>query len=100
MIPRNRETTHPGEVLQHEFLVPMGISQLKLAASLGISVQRVNEIVKGKRGVTPETAWLLSAFFQVSPEFWMNLQTAYDLSKHRPSTKLQRIMRSRKAALA
>lgn len=100
MIPRKRKTTHPGEILLHEFLDPMGISQLKLAEILGISVQRINEIVKGKRGVTPETAWLFSAFFKVSPEFWMNLQTSYDLSTHKPDSKMEKLIKTRKAQAA
>ena len=62
----------------------MGISQVALAKHLGIPVQRVNEIVRGKRGVTPDTAWLLSKAFGTTPEFWMNLQTAYDLVRKKP----------------
>ncbi len=100
MIPRNRNATHPGEILLHEFLQPMSISQIKLAEILGVSVQRINEIVKGKRGITPETAWLLAAFFRVSPEFWMNLQTAYDLSRHKPDSKTEKLIISRKAHAA
>jgi antitoxin HigA-1 len=97
MIPQKRKATHPGEVLLYEFLEPMGITQLKLAAVLGISAQRINEIVKGKRGITPETAWLFAAFFKISPEFWMNLQTSYDLSTHRPEGNLEKLIRGRKA---
>ena len=55
-----------------------------LAAKLGIPLQRVNELCKGKRGITPETAWLLYKAFDVSPQFWMNLQTSHDLSHTRP----------------
>ena len=58
----------------------MGLTQKKLAEHLGIAVQRVNEIVKGKRGISPDTAWLLSEAFNTSPEFWLNLQSMYDLS--------------------
>ena len=93
MVPRNRIATHPGEILLHEFLNPMGLSQLKLAEILGISVQRINEIVKGKRGITPETAWLFSAFFKVSPEFWMNLQSTYGLSTHKLDSKIEKRIR-------
>ncbi|MBV6493434.1 MAG: hypothetical protein LDLANPLL_01456 [Turneriella sp.] len=100
MIPRNRKTTHPGEILLHEFLIPMGLSQLKFAEILDISVQRINEIVKGKRGITPETAWLFSAFFNVSPEFWMNLQAAYDLSTHKLDNKIAKLIHSRKTHAA
>lgn len=66
-------------MLLKEFLEPMGISQAKLAEELGIPVQRVNTIIRGKRGVSAETAILLARYFKMSPEFWMNLQTAYDL---------------------
>jgi addiction module HigA family antidote len=85
MIPENRTPTHPGVVLKREFLDPLGITQVALAAHLGVSVQRVNELVRGKRGVTPETAWLLAQALGTTPEFWANLQTAYDLSRSRPA---------------
>lgn len=84
MIPENRVPTHPGVVLSTEFLAPLGVSQVALAAHLGVPVQRVNELIRGKRGVTPETAWLLSQAFRTTPEFWVNLQTAYDLARSRP----------------
>ena len=60
MLPKNRIPTHPGEVLSEEFLVPLGMTQVALAGHLGVPVQRINELVRGKRGVTPETAWLLA----------------------------------------
>ena len=63
MIPENRIPTHPGEVLLEELLKPMGITQKRLAEHMGVSVQRVNEIVRGKRGVTAQTAWLLQRDF-------------------------------------
>lgn len=91
MIPENRIPTHPGEMLVEEFLKPMALAQTKLAEKLGISVQRINEIVNGKRGVTPETAWLFSQAFGTTPEFWMNMQTAYDLAMARPEKKVARI---------
>ena len=83
MIPKHRAPTHPGEMLLKEFLEPMGISQVKLAEELGIPVQRVNTIIRGKRGVSAQTAILLARYFKMSPEFWMNLQTAYDLYRAR-----------------
>lgn len=86
--PENRIPTHPGEVLLEEFLVPMGISQVALAKHLDIPVQRVNEIVRGKRGVTPDTAWLLAQAFGTTPEFWMNLQMAYDLARSKPKQQV------------
>ena len=85
MIPKNRVPTHPGEVLKEEFLIPLGLTQVALARHLAVPVQRINELVRGKRGVTPETAWLLSEAFETTPEFWTNLQTAYDLASQRPS---------------
>jgi addiction module HigA family antidote len=84
MYPKNRLPTHPGEILLEEFLIPMNISQVTLAKHLGIPIQRVNEIVRGKRGITPETAWLLSQAFGNTPEFWMNLQVTYDLARSQP----------------
>ena len=84
MIPDNRIPTHPGEVLREEFLIPMEMSQTALAARTGMSLQRINELINGKRGVTPETAWQLAGAFGTSPEFWMNLQTAHDLAETRP----------------
>jgi len=84
MRPQNRIATHPGEVLLHEFLEPNGQSQKGLARYLRISVRCVNELVRGKRGVTPNTAWLLAKAFKTSPEFWMHLQVAYDLSALEP----------------
>jgi addiction module HigA family antidote len=69
----------------------MKLSQVKLAEHLGMPLQRVNEIVRGKRGVTPETAWLLSAAFDTTPEFWLNLQAAHDLAKSRPRRRVARM---------
>ena len=89
MIPSNRIPTHPGEILSEEFLGPLEISQVRLAEHLRIPVQRVNELINGKRGVTPETAWLLSKAFGTSPEFWMNLQAAYDLARNRPTRDIK-----------
>lgn len=91
MLPENRIPTHPGEILLEEFLVPMNVSQVAFAAHIGVPTQRVNEIVRGKRGVTPETAWLLAEALGTSPEFWLNLQTNYDLVRFRPKRQVQRI---------
>jgi antitoxin HigA-1 len=90
MIPENRIPTHPGVILSQEFLVPLGISQVALAAHLGVPVQRINELVRGKRGITPETAWLLSQALDTTPEFWINLQATYDLARSRPSEPVKR----------
>jgi addiction module HigA family antidote len=78
-IPKNREATHPGEMLLEEFLVPMGITQRHLADSIHVPFQRVNQIVSGKRGITPSTALRLGKFFNMSPGFWLNLQMRCDL---------------------
>lgn len=78
-IPTSRTPTHPGEILLEEFLMPMGLTQRDLARSLQIPYQRVNEIVRGKRGITPSTALRLARFFGTTPEFWLNLQQAWDL---------------------
>lgn len=93
MIPKNRIPTHPGEILHEEFLEPLGLTQVALARHLGISVQRVNELIRGKRGITPETAWLLSQALGTTPEFWINLQTSHDLALRRPRRSIQRIRR-------
>jgi len=79
MIPTKRAPTRPGEILLEEFLKPKGISQVELARKIGIPLQRVNTLIKGKRACTAETALLLSKEFGNSPEFWMNLQSACDL---------------------
>ncbi|MFZ5879935.1 MAG: HigA family addiction module antitoxin [Chloroflexota bacterium] len=91
MLPENRIPTHPGEILLEEFLSPLGLSQVAFAAHIGVPVQRINEIVRGKRGITPETAWLFADAFGNSPEFWLNLQTNYDLARSRPKKKIARI---------
>jgi addiction module HigA family antidote len=70
---------HPGEVLLEEFLKPMELSQHRLALSIGVDARRINEIVLGKRRVTADTALRLSRFFGTSPQFWMGLQSDYDL---------------------
>jgi addiction module HigA family antidote len=83
MLPEFRIATHPGQILIAEFLEPLRLTQAELARSLHIPLNRVNELVRGKRGVTPQSALLLSDYFGNSPEFWMNLQTAHDLSRAR-----------------
>jgi addiction module HigA family antidote len=70
---------HPGEILAEEFLAPLGISKNKLAIDLGVPASRIDQIAKGKRSVTADTAFRLSLYFGNSAEFWMNLQSSYDL---------------------
>ena len=83
MLPLNRVSTHPGQILLKEFLEPLGLTQVKLANAINIPQNRINELIRAKRGITPETALLLAEYFKNSPEFWMNLQTAYDLTRVR-----------------
>lgn len=93
MIPKNRIPTHPGQILLEEFLQPLGITQVALAEHLEVPVQRINELVRGKRGVTPETAWLLAGALGTTPEFWINLQVQHELPQARPSERVRRIRR-------
>jgi antitoxin HigA-1 len=79
----NRVTTHPGEVLSEEFLRPLGTSVNALATALRVPATRIGAIVKGERSVTADTALRLARFFGTSPEFWMNLQAMYDLTRAR-----------------
>jgi addiction module HigA family antidote len=76
---------HPGEVLREEFLVPMGITEYRLARLLAVPPQSVNDIALEKRGISADMAVRLGRFFGTSPEFWMNLQSAYELAKARSS---------------
>lgn len=78
-MPEEREPTHPGEMLLEEFLVPLGITQKDFVDRIGVSYVRLNEIVNGRRGVTPSTALRFAKAFGTSPEFWLNGQTALDL---------------------
>jgi addiction module HigA family antidote len=91
MQPRKRASTHPGEILLHDFLQPLGRTQVELAAHIGVPVQRVNEIVRGRRGVSAETAWLFSQALGTTPEFWTNLQALHDLSRSRPARAIKRL---------
>ncbi len=94
MRPTNRIPAHPGEVLLEEFLTPLGLTQVAFAAHIGVPLQRVNEIVRGKRGVTPATAWLFSQALGTTPEFWMNLQVNHDLAASRPAHSVEPIARA------
>ncbi len=83
---------HPGEILMEEFLEPMGISQYRLAKDISVPPRRINEIVHGKRTITPNTALRLSRYFSLSERFWVNLQARYDLEieKDRLQDRLDR----------
>ena len=78
-----RVSTHPGEMLREEFLIPLGITQNALALKIRVPATRVGDIVHGRRAITPDTALRLARFFGNSPEFWLNLQQMHDLSKAR-----------------
>ena len=79
MATKKLAPVHPGEILQKEFLEPMGLSQNRLALALGVSARRINEIVLGKRGITADTALRLARYFKMSPQFWLGLQMDYEL---------------------
>jgi antitoxin HigA-1 len=91
MIPENRIPTHPGEVLEEEFLRPLDITVTAFARHIGMSRQRMNEIVHGQRAVTPEMAWQFAHALGTTPEFWVNLQSAYDLAKSQPKRQVARL---------
>ncbi|MBZ0167899.1 XRE family transcriptional regulator [Candidatus Methylomirabilis lanthanidiphila] len=102
-IPTHRAPTHPGEMLREEFLKPMGLSQKELAAGIHVPYQRINELVRGRRGVTPSTALRLARFFGMSPDFWLSLQLRWDLyhaqQSEAPTLRaIRQIKRSRRAA--
>ena len=78
-----RVTTHPGEMLLQEFLAPLGISQNQLALDLRVPANRIGQIIKGTRSITPDTALRLARYFGNTPEFWLNLQQLYDLTEAR-----------------
>jgi addiction module HigA family antidote len=78
---------HPGYFLETRYLKPLGLTQLELAEALGVSRRRVNELVRGRRGVTPDTALRLASYFRTGPEFWMQLQLAWDIHQTRRARK-------------
>ncbi len=89
MLPKKRVPTSPGEMLREEYLKPLGLTQVALAKHLGVPVRRINEIVNGKRRISPGTARLFSQALKTSPEFWMNLQASFDLATHRSGRKVR-----------
>ncbi len=94
MLPKHRVPTHPGEILLEEFLKPLGLTQVAFARHIGVPVQRINELIRGKRGVTPETAWLLSQALDTTPQFWVNMQTIHDLALQRPKRSIRKLRRA------
>ena len=97
---RQIELSTPGEILLEEFLEPMGISQYRLAKDIDVPPRRINEIVKGIRAITPDTALRLGVYFGMSAEFWINLQSQYDLRRTRDELldELERVVVPRKTA--
>ncbi|GBE15358.1 MAG TPA: addiction module antidote protein, HigA family [Proteobacteria bacterium] len=91
-VPKYGPPTHPGEMLFEEFLEPLKMTQVELAERLGVSYPRINELIHGKRGVTPDTALRLERLFGMEAQFWLNLQLAWDLYhvSHSPSAKVIR----------
>ena len=83
MIPKHRPPTHAGEILLEEFLKPLNLTQVQAAEKMAISLNRLNELIRGKRGVTADTALRLAKLLKTTPEFWLNLQNAYDLYEAR-----------------
>lgn len=88
-LPKHRPPTHPGEMLAAEFMAPHGLTQVELAHLIGVPFQRVNLLVNGKRAITPDTALRLAQLLGTTPEFWLNLQQAWDLyrAQHAPDAK-------------
>jgi addiction module HigA family antidote len=96
-IPKERSPTHPGVMLLEEFLKPMGITQSRLADGIRVPYQRVNELVHGRRGMTPSTALRLAKFLGTTPGFWMNLQLRWDLyhAQREEAAALEQIRRAK-----
>lgn len=95
-IPTNRPPTRPGEMLLEEFIKPLGLSQTEPAEWIGVSYPRLNEIVNGKRGITPDTALRLEQVFGVDAQFWLNLEVAWERYEARHSATAREIQRIRR----
>jgi addiction module HigA family antidote len=101
MSPRNKmRPIHPGEILREEFLVPLGMSAHALALELKVPAPRINDIVRERRAISSDTALRLARYFSTTPEFWLNLQTAFDLkiAERELKDRIEREVRSRDAA--
>ena len=100
-VPTHREPSHAGEVLLEEFLRPMNLSQRDLAEAIHVPYQRVNELVNRRRGITPSTALRLGKYFDMTPAFWMNIQTRWDLyhAQRSEAQALRGIRRIRKSSI-
>ena len=99
-VPTNRTATHPGEILREDFLVPMKLTQKELSDAIRVPFQRVNEIVSGKRGLTPSTALRLARYFGNSAGFWLNLQMRVDLqaAERKERAELNKVKKRRQMA--
>ena len=95
-VPTHGPPTHPGEMLLEEFLEPLGMTQTELAQRMGVSYPRVNELIHGKRGITPDTALRLERLLGMEAQFWLNLQLAWDLYHVKRSTAAREIARVKK----
>jgi addiction module HigA family antidote len=101
MNPKNNmRPIHPGEILREEFLLPLGMTAHALALELKVPAPRINDIVRERRAVTPDTALRLARYFGTTPDFWLNLQTAYDLkvAQRELKARIKREVRTRHAA--
>ncbi|MCA9734740.1 HigA family addiction module antidote protein [candidate division KSB1 bacterium] len=79
MLPKNRRPIHPGEILRYEFIEPLNMTQQQLADAIGVTRVRINEIILGKRSITPDTAFRLARYFNTTPEFWIGMQIDIDM---------------------
>lgn len=91
MLPENRIPTHPGEVLEEEFLKPLNYTHAQFAQHIGVSTSSIHQVVRGQRSITPEMAWRFAQALGTTPEFWMNLQNAHDLAMTQPKRQIARL---------
>ncbi len=89
MLPKYRRPTHPGEIIRYEFLEPLNLTQQKLADAIGVTRVRVNEIILGKRSITPDTAFRLAKLFNTTADFWIGLQVNFDMWQTLQSNKTE-----------
>jgi addiction module HigA family antidote len=89
MLPKYRRPTHPGEIIRYEFLEPLNLTQQELADAIGVTRVRVNEIILGKRSITPDTAFRLAKLFNTTADFWMGLQVNFDMWETLQSNKTE-----------
>lgn len=82
-MPKKKKPVHPGEILMEEFLEPLGITQYRIATDIGVQPTRINQIVKGRLGISADTALRLGKYFNMTAQFWLNLQATYDLETAR-----------------